>query len=95
MSPDVFQLGPFAPGPFVSAQQLARQARGLNENYGRELMELHTLGCQWRLYAAGRDRRGPLLHGMDDSPAQSVPANREQILLNGSEEAIEHGRLLF
>jgi uncharacterized protein (DUF1800 family) len=44
MSPDVFQLGPFAPGPFASAQQLARQARGLNENYGRELMELHTLG---------------------------------------------------
>jgi uncharacterized protein (DUF1800 family) len=44
MSPDVFQLGPFAPGPFASPQQLARQARGLNENYGRELMELHTLG---------------------------------------------------
>src|SRR5262245_58712712 len=44
MSPDVFQLGPFAPGPFTSAQQLARQARGLNENYGRELMELHTMG---------------------------------------------------
>ena len=44
MSPDVFQIGPFAPGPFVPAQQLARQAHGLNENYGRELMELHTLG---------------------------------------------------
>jgi len=25
-------------------QQLRRQARGLNENYGRELLELHTLG---------------------------------------------------
>jgi uncharacterized protein (DUF1800 family) len=44
MSPDVFQIGPFAPGPFTTAQQLARNARGLNENYGRELMELHTLG---------------------------------------------------
>jgi uncharacterized protein (DUF1800 family) len=44
MSPDVFQLGPFAPGPGAPAQFLARQARGLNENYGRELMELHTLG---------------------------------------------------
>jgi uncharacterized protein (DUF1800 family) len=44
MSPDVFQVGPFAPGPFVPAQQLARQAHGLNENYGRELLELHTLG---------------------------------------------------
>jgi uncharacterized protein (DUF1800 family) len=44
MSPDVFQIGPFAPGPFVTAQQLARQARGLNENYGREVLELHTLG---------------------------------------------------
>ncbi len=44
MSPDVFQIGPFAPGPFVGVQQLARQSHGLNENYGRELLELHTLG---------------------------------------------------
>ncbi|HEY2015490.1 MAG TPA: DUF1800 domain-containing protein, partial [Bryobacteraceae bacterium] len=44
MSPGVFELGPFAPGRFTPAQQLARQAHGLNENYGRELMELHTLG---------------------------------------------------
>ena len=28
------------PGP------LARQAHGLNENYGREVMELHTLGVK-------------------------------------------------
>ena len=46
MAADFFDVGPFAPqnpgapgrGPF------ARQAHGLNENYGRELMELHTLG---------------------------------------------------
>jgi uncharacterized protein (DUF1800 family) len=44
MSPDVFQIGPFAPGPFAAQQQLARQSHGLNENYGRELLELHTLG---------------------------------------------------
>jgi uncharacterized protein (DUF1800 family) len=44
MAPDVFQIGPFAPGPYATAQQLARQARGLNENYGREILELHTLG---------------------------------------------------
>jgi uncharacterized protein (DUF1800 family) len=44
MSPDVFQIGPFAPGPFATPQQLARQSHGLNENYGRELLELHTLG---------------------------------------------------
>lgn len=44
MSADVFQVGPFAPGPFAAPQQLARQSHGLNENYGRELLELHTLG---------------------------------------------------
>jgi uncharacterized protein (DUF1800 family) len=44
MSPDVFQIGPFAPGPFAPPQFLARQAHGLNENYGRELLELHTMG---------------------------------------------------
>jgi len=36
-------VGPFAANPGL-AQQLARVARGLNENYGREVMELHTLG---------------------------------------------------
>jgi uncharacterized protein (DUF1800 family) len=32
------------PVPMPQQQQNKRQERGLNENYGRELMELHTLG---------------------------------------------------
>ena len=41
--------GPFgAPRPFprppANPNQAKKQERGLNENYGRELMELHTLG---------------------------------------------------
>ena len=40
---DSFQVGPFATGPNL-AQTFSRQAHGLNENYGREVMELHTLG---------------------------------------------------
>jgi uncharacterized protein (DUF1800 family) len=54
MAPGSFEVGPFAPnrgilngvanvilpGPF------GRQAHGLNENYGREVMELHTLGVK-------------------------------------------------
>jgi uncharacterized protein (DUF1800 family) len=40
---EAFQVGPFATGPNV-AQVFSRQAHGLNENYGREVMELHTLG---------------------------------------------------
>jgi uncharacterized protein (DUF1800 family) len=35
---------PFFPPPSATAQQQPRQKRGLNENFGRELMELHTLG---------------------------------------------------
>jgi uncharacterized protein (DUF1800 family) len=40
---------PFGPDPFPrrpmpQTQQPAAQKKGLNENYGRELMELHTLG---------------------------------------------------
>ncbi len=46
MSSDVFQIGPFAPGQFGGSQILSRQAHGLNENYGRELLELHTLGVK-------------------------------------------------
>ena len=32
------------PQPGQPPQGQAKQPRGLNENYGRELMELHTLG---------------------------------------------------
>ncbi len=36
---------PFPPRPQPAGQQAAKKnVRGLNENYGRELMELHTLG---------------------------------------------------
>ena len=35
---------PSSPNPPSAQQQPKKQARGLNENYGRELMELHTLG---------------------------------------------------
>jgi uncharacterized protein (DUF1800 family) len=44
MAPGIFDIGPFAGPPQQMVQQLSRQAHGLNENYGRELMELHTLG---------------------------------------------------
>jgi uncharacterized protein (DUF1800 family) len=40
----IFDVGPFAPGPGGGISIFSRQAHGLNENYGRELMELHTLG---------------------------------------------------
>jgi uncharacterized protein (DUF1800 family) len=40
---DAFQVGPFATGQNFG-QIFSRQAHGLNENYGREVMELHTLG---------------------------------------------------
>ena len=39
--------------------------RGLNENYGRELMELHTLGVNGGLHAEGRHGSGALLHRLD------------------------------
>src|SRR5262249_20112222 len=32
------------PAPYPPAKNKKKQGRGLNENYGRELMELHTLG---------------------------------------------------
>jgi uncharacterized protein (DUF1800 family) len=54
VAPGAFEIGPFAPnrGVFTSGlntfvlSPLARQAHGLNENYGREVMELHTLGVK-------------------------------------------------
>jgi uncharacterized protein (DUF1800 family) len=35
---------PWPPRPPANPQQAKKNERGLNENYGRELMELHTLG---------------------------------------------------
>ncbi len=45
VSADVFDIGPFAGPAGQVAQQFQRQNRGLNENFGRELMELHTVGA--------------------------------------------------
>jgi uncharacterized protein (DUF1800 family) len=51
MSPGSFSVGPYAPNrgivngvPNTIIPSPFGQARGLNENYGREVMELHTLG---------------------------------------------------
>ena len=44
IAPGAFDTGPFAPPVEQMARELARRARGINENYGRELLELHTLG---------------------------------------------------
>ncbi len=54
VAPGAFNIGPFAPvRGFVNGvpnsiipTALSRQAHGLNENYGREVMELHTLGVK-------------------------------------------------
>jgi uncharacterized protein (DUF1800 family) len=52
MASGAFDVGPFAPvrgivngvPNTILPSPLSRQAHGLNENYGREVMELHTLG---------------------------------------------------
>jgi uncharacterized protein (DUF1800 family) len=41
---DALKVGPFAANLPNQLQIFGRQAHGLNENFGRELMELHTLG---------------------------------------------------
>ena len=45
IAPGAFEVGPFAlPRRGAANRARDRQAHGLNENYGREVMELHTLG---------------------------------------------------
>jgi uncharacterized protein (DUF1800 family) len=54
VAPGTFEVGPFAPRrgilngipDSIIPSPLSRQAHGLNENYGREVMELHTLGVR-------------------------------------------------
>jgi uncharacterized protein (DUF1800 family) len=52
IAPGAFDVGPFAPNRgnvngvpnSIIPSPMARLAHGINENYGREVMELHTLG---------------------------------------------------
>jgi hypothetical protein len=52
VAPNAFEVGPYAPGRgffngvpnSILPNGLQRLAHGMNENYGREIMELHTLG---------------------------------------------------
>ncbi len=44
--------------------QQARKNRGINENYAREVMELHTLGVDGGLYATGCDAGRKGAHGL-------------------------------
>ena len=56
--------------------QRARQKRGLNENYGRELMELHTLGVDGGYTQEDVDQRGARVHRVDDrqaAPGRQLP----------------------
>jgi len=54
VAPGSFDVGPFAPNRgivngvpnAIIPGAFGRQAHGLNENYGREVMELHTLGAK-------------------------------------------------
>jgi uncharacterized protein (DUF1800 family) len=54
VAPDAFDVGPYAPQRgilngvlnSIIPNGLQRLAHGLNENYGREIMELHTLGVK-------------------------------------------------
>ncbi|HEY7390993.1 MAG TPA: DUF1800 domain-containing protein [Bryobacteraceae bacterium] len=54
VSPASFEVGPFAPvrgivngvPNSIIPSPFLRQAHGINENYGREVMELHTLGVK-------------------------------------------------
>ena len=54
LAPGSFEVGPFAPNRgtlngvpnSIIPTPFQRQAHGLNENYGREIMELHTLGVK-------------------------------------------------
>jgi hypothetical protein len=63
---DNFQsIGPNSRGA-GAGQRNNGQRRGLNENYARELLELHTLGCERRLHAAGRAGAREDSHRLDD-----------------------------
>ena len=65
-------MGPKSPAAVAANKGKPGQAvPGLNENYGRELMELAHPQRQWRLHAARRDRTGARANRMDHSAARA------------------------
>ncbi len=75
MVPGALDVGPFAAQPGL-AQQLQRLAHGINENYGREVMELHTLGVDGGYTQQDVINVAPLLHGLDHREAHHQPRIR-------------------
>jgi hypothetical protein len=49
-----------------------------NENYGRELLELHSLGVAWRLHPAGRHGSRPLPDRLDRPRTREIGIRRRQ-----------------
>src|SRR5882724_4678637 len=65
--------GPWPPRPAPNPQQAAKKnERGLNENYGRELMELHTLGVDGGYTQKDVTEVARLLHRLDDGQAEAT-----------------------
>ncbi len=90
MGADFFDVGPFAAGPGGRGGFFARQAHGLNENYGREIMELHTLGVdggytQADVIAVARCFTGWTIRAPNQKPefvfANFMHDNREKTVL--------------
>jgi uncharacterized protein (DUF1800 family) len=55
-----------------------KRERGINENYARELMELHTLGVDGRIHAEGHRRSRTCVHGLDDRRSARLSPGRGQ-----------------
>jgi uncharacterized protein (DUF1800 family) len=69
--------GQMAPAPMDSSAAQARRARGLNENYAREVMELHTLGVDGGYTQQDVTQAARVLTGWGIYPMGEV-ANRPQ-----------------
>ena len=67
--PDSESIGPHSEcrrmQPVRFGGKEAERPCGLNENYAREVMELHTVGVEWRLYPEGRYGAGEGVYRLD------------------------------
>ncbi|MBK6845377.1 MAG: DUF1800 family protein [Gemmatimonadetes bacterium] len=73
---DMVRASMRSPAMLIYLDQVWSTKWGVNENYARELMELHTLGVERGLHAAGRARTRPRPHRLDDRQQPQLPVSR-------------------
>ena len=83
------------PKPVAKPKTPPRRKYGLNENYARELMELHTLGVDGGYTQQDVTEVARVLTGWTSMPYGNGRKNVNRAIANGNKNLVREGEFLF